>query len=324
MSHDSLSLALCIPAYNAAAFIHRLLESALAQTIPFDEIWVYDDCSTDNTAEIASKYGAKVVRGEVNRGCSFGKNVLAEKITCDWIHFHDADDALYPNFVEQAHKWMSQDHAPDVVLFSYEARDDATNKLLGLRVFDDLELRRDAISATIREQINPFCGLYRRSAFLKAGGYDLDPLVLYNEDCAFHCQLARAGLSFAAEPTLTIINYCRANSMSSANQIKCAKAQFHVMRKSAEALKGKYTEEIATKLWGIAGVSASYLDWDNADACVTLAVSLNDRIPKSSSLLFKYMCWCNPYWAIRIREFIIKIFKPSLRQKSRLKTLVVK
>ncbi len=315
MSSDSLSLALCIPAYNAAAFIHRLLESALAQTIPFDEIWVYDDCSIDNTAEIATQFGAKVVRGEVNRGCSFGKNVLAEKTNCEWIHFHDADDALYPNFVEQASQWMSQENAPDVVLFSYEYRDNETNELLSIRVFDDLELRRDAISYTIREQINPFCGLYRRSAFLKAGGYDLDPLVLYNEDCAFHCQLTRAGLSFAADSTVTVINYRSSNSMSSANQIKCARAQFHVLKKSAEALVGRYHKEISQRLWGIAGVSASYLDWDNADACVTLAVSLNDRIPKSSSLLFKSMCWCNPYWAIRIREALIRNFKPSLRQK---------
>ena len=312
---DSLSIALCIPAYNAGTFIHRLLESALAQTIPFDEIWVYDDCSTDNTAEIASKYGAKVVSGEINRGCSFGKNVLAEKTTCNWIHFHDADDVLYPNFVESAHKWMQQESPPDVVFFSYETRDYNTDEKLGSRKFDDAELRRDAIAYTLKEQINPFCGLYRRDAFLKAGGWDIDPLILQSEDQATHGRLARAGLTFAADPAVTVINYIRPNSMTTSNMAGAARSTFHVMRKAAEALEGRYYEEISQRLWGIAGVSASYLDWDNADACVTLAVSLNDRIPKSSSLLFKSMCWCNPYWAIRIREALIRNFKPSLRQK---------
>ena len=310
-----MSIALCIPAYNAGEFIDRLLKSALAQTIPFDEIWVYDDCSTDETEKIAAEFGVNVVRGDVNRGCSFGKNVLAEKTTCDWIHFHDADDVLYPNFVEQASKWISQDHAPDVVLFSYEYRDNETNELLSIRVFDDLELRRDAISYTIRDQINPFCGLYRRSAFLKAGGYDLDPLVLYNEDCAFHCQLARAGLSFAADSTVTVINYRCSNSMSSANQIKCARSQFHVLKKSAEALGDRYNDEISQKLWGLAGVSGSYLDWEYADACISLALSTNREFPQKLSLLFKFLCYCNPYLAIRVREYLIRLLKPSLRKK---------
>ena len=309
-----LSLALCIPAYNAAAFLPRLLKSALAQTVPFDEIWVYDDCSNDNTEEVARQFGVKVIRGDVNRGCSYGKNTLAKQTACEWIHFHDADDALYPNFVEQAYKWMQQEQAPDVVLFNYESRDFDTDKKLGLRVFDDAELRRDPIAYTIREQINPFCGLYRREPFLKAGGYDLDPLVLYNEDVAMHCQLARAGLSFAADSTVTIINYCRANSMSSANQVKCLRAQFHVMRKAAEGLADRYSSDISQKLWAIAGVSASYLDWQNADACIALALKLSERIPKQSSKLFKLLCQFNPYLGVRLRELLIRLFKPRFRK----------
>ena len=90
------TLALCIPAYNAANFLPRLLESARRQAVPFDEIWVYDDCSTDNTSEVAKQFGARVLVGDVNRGCSYAKNRLAEVTESEWIHFHDADDALLP------------------------------------------------------------------------------------------------------------------------------------------------------------------------------------------------------------------------------------
>src|SRR3954449_761219 len=93
------TLALLIPAYNAAHFLPRLLSSAQAQSVPFDEIWVYDDCSTDDTAAVAESYGAKVVRGAVNIGCSVGKNELAKRTSCNWLHFHDADDELKPGFV---------------------------------------------------------------------------------------------------------------------------------------------------------------------------------------------------------------------------------
>ena len=61
-------LALLIPAWNAAAWLPRLLASAAAQTEPFDEIWVYDDASSDDTAAIAERLGARVVRGDVNAG----------------------------------------------------------------------------------------------------------------------------------------------------------------------------------------------------------------------------------------------------------------
>ncbi|BDA71451.1 hypothetical protein RIVM261_003450 [Rivularia sp. IAM M-261] len=313
MSHPTL--ALCIPAYNAAAYLPRLLESALAQTILFDEIWVYDDCSQDETQKIAEQFGAKVVRGEVNRGCSHGKNELAQYTTCDWIHFHDADDALYPNFVEQAHEWMQLENRPDVVLFNYECRLYETDEVIGFRKFNDAELREDAISYSIREQINPFCGLYCRARFLQAGGYDTDPLVLYNEDVAFHCRLAIAGLKFAADPTVTVINYCRSNSMSSANQIKCSRAQFHVMRKVAEAVNSKYSTEIAQRLWQIAGVSAAQLDWENADNCVDLAKSLSNKIPEEVSTIFQLIGKWNPHFAIRFREWFIRLLKPQLRKQ---------
>jgi glycosyltransferase involved in cell wall biosynthesis len=311
---NASSIALCIPAYNAASFLPRLLKSALAQTMPFEEIWVYDDCSTDNTGEVAQQFGARVVRGETNLGCSHGKNILAERTTCSWIHFHDADDELYPNFVETAYRYVTQENGPDVVLFDYEWRDDATNELISIRRFDNAQLRRDPINYAIREQINPFCGLYRRSAYLQAGGYDTDPLVLYNEDVMFHCLMAVAGLKFAAESAVTIINYRRENSMSAANQVKCAKAQFQVMRKVAGAVDNQYADEITQRLWNIAGVSAAYLDWENADHCVALATSIKRGTVNCLNFPFNVMCKLNPYLAIRIREKLIRRFKSRFRQ----------
>ena len=59
----SPTIALLIPAHNAESFLPRLLRSAHAQREPFDEIWVYDDCSTDNTALVAEGFGARVLRG---------------------------------------------------------------------------------------------------------------------------------------------------------------------------------------------------------------------------------------------------------------------
>ena len=50
-----------IPVYNAEEFIVRTLESCLDQTL-LTEIWVVDNCSTDNTQEIVKSYEKKETR----------------------------------------------------------------------------------------------------------------------------------------------------------------------------------------------------------------------------------------------------------------------
>jgi len=57
------TIALLIPAWNAARWLPRLLASAHAQSEPFNQIWVYDDCSTDDTAAVAEAHGARILRG---------------------------------------------------------------------------------------------------------------------------------------------------------------------------------------------------------------------------------------------------------------------
>lgn len=306
--HSTLSL--LIPAYNAASFLPRLLSSARAQSEPFDEIWVYDDNSKDNTVEVAEQYGAKLLKGDVNRGCSAGKNALARRIQTEWIHFHDADDELLPNFVTLAKKWIA-DSRFDVILFNYEWREDGSGELISTRQFDPEDVARDARSFAIREQINPFCGLYRREAMLLVGGYDEDPAVLYNEDVAFHIRLAFGGLSFAAESEISIVNYRRPNSMSSANHAKCAQAHYHVMRKTLDyPAAAQYHTEIASKLWSVAGVLGSLSEWPTADAAVRLAAQLAPPPPTAGARWFRSCARVAPEAALRIREYAIRVLRP--------------
>lgn len=308
------SLSLCIPAYNAEAYLGRLLKSAREQIIQFDEILVYDDCSTDNTAEVARQHGAIVISGDVNRGCSYGKNQLANHTKADWIHFHDADDELLPNFTASAHKWIDADNCPDIVLFDYEYRDNDTGELLGTTIFNKAELEKDPIAYAIKYQINPFCGVYKRSSFLNAGGYDTDPLVLYNEDKAFHIKMAISGLSFSVEHEINIINYRISTSMSAANLKKCNIAQYHVLEKIAKTHGDKYPLEISEKLWYNATHLAAAQEWGLAKKGLALFKELKpDGIPEKS-LFINLLTRIDLYFAIWLRENMIRIFKPYLRK----------
>jgi GT2 family glycosyltransferase len=307
------TIALCIPAYNAAGFIGRLLESARQQTMPFDEIWVYDDASTDDTAGVARNLGAQVVRGEHNTGCSHGKNVLARKTHCGWLHFHDADDALEPNFVETARPWMLRPDSPDVVLFGYRSLDHDDGRPLGHRVFNGEALRRDALAYCLSEQINPFCALYRREAFLRAGGWDEDPQVLQSEDQAGHLRMALAGLRFDADPASTVINYIRQSSMTTSNLPGAQRSTYQVLRKAASVVKGRHLEIVAWRLWITAGLSGAYNDWENADRAALLARQIAPGMRVPGGMLLRLIGPLAPRLALRLRERLVRRFKPGQR-----------
>ncbi|WP_437188561.1 glycosyltransferase family 2 protein [Planctomicrobium sp. SH668] len=59
-----------MPAYNAAKTLERTIADIPSGSI--DEILVVDDCSTDNTSEVARKLGLTVIRHEKNGG--YGAN----------------------------------------------------------------------------------------------------------------------------------------------------------------------------------------------------------------------------------------------------------
>ncbi|MDB5145716.1 MAG: family 2 glycosyl transferase [Mucilaginibacter sp.] len=307
------TVSLCIPAYNAALYLPRLLSSAANQLIPFDEILVYDDCSTDNTIEVAKKFGAKVIQGRVNKGCSFGKNRLADATLTDWIHFHDADDDLLPDFTTLVHKWIKDPCCPDIVLFNYEYRDYQTNELISIKKFNRDALQSDPLRYAITDQINPFCGLYKKQSFLRAGGYDIDPMVLFNEDTAFHIKMAIAKLKFDSEDKISIINYRINSSMSVTNNRKCLVAQYYVLKKTADTTGMCYAREISLKLWSITGPLAAVKDWKYVKKVIVLCAKLGYSHPQHGSGIFKTLIHINPFWAVRLREVAIRLLKPRLR-----------
>ena len=218
-----------------------------------------------------------------------------------------------PNFVERAHAWMSGGRF-DVVLFAYEERRDPGGQFMAVRRFDAKALNADPRAYVIQNQVTNF-GLYRCEAFLSAGGFEEDPLVLHSEDGAFHIRLAFQGLNFAADETVAIVNHRRDGSMSAANALACLQAQYHMCRKTA-ALDGaeRYATDIARRLWTVVGGLTAHLDWRTADEAAALAVRLAGRSSAPSSRLFAALCSGSPRLAIRIREGLIRALKPALRE----------
>ena len=88
---DSFKLSVIIPAYNSSQYIEETLKSVLSQTSPAYEIIVIDDGSTDNTAEIVSRYPVKLIK-KTNEGPSKTRNRGIFESTGNWVAFLDSDD----------------------------------------------------------------------------------------------------------------------------------------------------------------------------------------------------------------------------------------
>jgi glycosyltransferase involved in cell wall biosynthesis len=93
-------VSVCIPAYNHSKYIEQAIESVLTQTITDFELIVVDDCSSDDTFEIAKKYKdprIKVYRNEKNLGLIPNWNESINKGSGTYIKLLPGDDFLYPD-----------------------------------------------------------------------------------------------------------------------------------------------------------------------------------------------------------------------------------
>jgi len=306
------SIALCIPAFNAARTLPRLLQSAAAQTAPFDEIWVHDDASTDDTSAIASSFGATVIRSDKNRGCSAGKNVLLGQVKSRWVHFHDADDELFPQFVEHAKRRIAEGGF-DALLMEHEQVDESTGVRMSVSDYALSSLGDDPLGFMLTHTVNN-AGVYSTEFLEEVGGFEQDPAVQYNEDRAFHLRLAEAGARFASEPYLGSRFYYRPDSMSAARQARCCLDGFEITRRFHSRHPGDHLEEVGEMCWRHATCLAAHLDWEHAHAAVDLAVACGVRVPAQSSRLFGTLTRLDPKVALRLREQLIRVFKPHLRR----------
>ena len=86
-----LAVTVVIPAYNAARTLGKVLDALSAQADPVDEVIVVDDGSTDETAEIAARHGAVVVRTDGSGFAGAARNRGWEEATGDVVVFVDSD-----------------------------------------------------------------------------------------------------------------------------------------------------------------------------------------------------------------------------------------
>lgn len=168
-----LSVSLVTISYNQASFLRQAIESVVRQKAR-DRIQyiVVDPGSTDRSRDIIEAYrpSIDVISYEADNGPADGLNKGFATAEGDVFGFLNSDDILYPDAVSAALQWFEKEPDVDVVSAHGFAIDEKGRKLR--RIFSDkFSARSYAYGGCSLVQQSTF---FRRSAFLRAGGFNID------------------------------------------------------------------------------------------------------------------------------------------------------
>jgi glycosyltransferase involved in cell wall biosynthesis len=182
-------VSICLPLYNGEKYLRRAIESVLAQTFTDFELLIADDCSTDNSAKIASEYSSRDSRvkawtNKQNLGHYPNYNACLKAASGKYIKLFAQDDIFVPEMLQQmvasfeknpgvtvvstARVWVDGSEKP------LPAMGDVARKLTQPFLVDTKITGTEAISATLKEQINwlgePVCQMFLSTAI--SAGFD--------------------------------------------------------------------------------------------------------------------------------------------------------
>lgn len=212
-------ISVCIPSYNSEKYIALAIESVLLQTCQEFELIVVDDCSTDNTFEIAKAFNdprIQLIRNKANLGAQSNWNKCLSLATGKYIKILPGDDTLYPECLAKQLAVL-MDSENDDVSFVYCSRDvvDAQGRHVMKARFpgSGRVSRSTMIKRNVRHGMNvigePGAVMFRKSASQKAGGFDAS--LPYIIDLNYWIRLLDYGDAYALQETLCTFRLSNAN-----------------------------------------------------------------------------------------------------------------
>lgn len=144
-------ISIVVPVYNAEKYLHRCVDSVLAQENPNWELLLVDDGSSDSSAKICEDYSKKDKRirsfRQSNGGVSTARNLGIDNARGQWITFVDSDDYINSSFCS-----INENEENDIIIKSHLiVRNDYTTE----KPKDfNFEINKDDIEQFLSENLN--------------------------------------------------------------------------------------------------------------------------------------------------------------------------
>ena len=226
MEKDLVSI--ITPVYNCEKLLSKTIDCVVAQKYKNWELILVDDCSCDNSANIAKNYSKldkriKYIKLETNSGAAVARNTALENSKGRFIAYLDSDDLWKPEKLEKQVNFMI-DNKCAFTCTDYEKIDENGNSLNKI--------------IKIPKKVN--YNLFLRNTIIQTVGVMVDTLVTgkdvlvmpnirRRQDAATWCQILKAGYDCYEVPEN--LSYYRVvkNSLSS-NKLKAVKGTWRLYR----------------------------------------------------------------------------------------------
>ena len=198
-----MKISICVPVYNAGAYIEKCAKALLEQTHPEMELIFVDDGSKDDSADKLEALGCKVIRLPKNCGRIAARFAALEAATGDYVGFVDADDWVDKDCYAKCAA-AAQEADADAVVFQYVDVDPMTGESSPARkvAADCAEPKAFIEQSFYSPGFNSLCNKIFRTSLAKKWLTDSLPEIAVGEDLALTMHfLSRAKkLAFVDEP----------------------------------------------------------------------------------------------------------------------------
>jgi glycosyltransferase involved in cell wall biosynthesis len=180
------TVSICIPSYRGAAYLPATIRSVLEQSHTDWDLWIVDDASPDETAEVVARFGdprIHFIENERNVGPEANWNRCLALARGTYYKLLPQDDLLAPGSLAEQVAVLEEDTAEEIALvFGARLIIDHTDRVLwrrGLRSsargrIDGRKLVRRCIQAGSNMIGEPGNGLMRRSMTERIGPYSTE------------------------------------------------------------------------------------------------------------------------------------------------------
>ena len=192
MSNKPLNISIIVPVYNGSKFLPQCLDAIFASTFDPIEVIVVDDCSTDDSAEVSRKKGARVMSMARNSGPAAARNLAAQSAIGEILLFVDADVVIKPDTLTQVAARFREQPEISALFGSYDDEPAEQNFLSQYK-----NLQHHFVHQYSNTEASTFwagLGAVRRDIFNKLGGFDCKKFQVPSiEDIEFGLRVVNAG-----------------------------------------------------------------------------------------------------------------------------------
>lgn len=185
-------ISVIVPAWNSRLYLPRCLDALARSEYSQFEVVVVDDCSSDDTAHVAVRYGARCLRTPQRMGPAGARNLGAKSAEGEILLFVDADVVVPPETLRLVAEDFVRDSELAAVFGSYD--DEPTWKSF---ISQYKNLMHHYVHQTSSDAATTFwagCGAMRKEVFEEFRGFDAETYFTPSiEDIALGLELTQGG-----------------------------------------------------------------------------------------------------------------------------------